>query len=170
MRSIRYTADGFTTSLVKPEGDGWSGQVEPLRTREDDVIASLYDSYMVFRLVEAFAELIRHLIRVAPWAPWRLSLSRGGLELRKRGRRHRQPLAALCEVVFDDDGLSLHFDDGRSWSIPPQPAEVVDLQDLGEHLRRASCSARVAVAHDATELKRARVALRDLRAAPERER
>lgn len=169
MAGIHYTTDGFTTPLVKPKADTWFAELGPSRIPDDHPM-DVSNVGMIFRLFEIYFLLLQHVLRVAPWAPWRFSLARGRLELRKRGRRHRQSLTALRDVVLDDGGLALHFDDGPPWTIPSQPAEVVELPELAEHLRRASRSARAAAAHQAAGVDRARAALRGVRAAPERER
>ncbi|MEN0066836.1 MAG: hypothetical protein AAGA48_32185 [Myxococcota bacterium] len=141
MSGIRYTADGFATRLVKRDEDGWFGQVEPSKSRGVVDAHPLYYDVALAVFVMLF-ELIRHLARVAPWAPWRFSLSRGRLTLRMRGRRHTQLLRALREVGVDDNGLVLDFDDGRQWTIPAQPVAVVDLNELADYLRDASRSER----------------------------
>ncbi|MEO0603205.1 MAG: hypothetical protein AAF211_17330 [Myxococcota bacterium] len=167
MEGIRYTADGFATRLVKRDEDGWFGSVEPSKMRSGLDGHPLHHD-IVPQLVLMVFEFVRHLVRAAPWSPWRFSLARGRLTLRMRGRRQVQRLRALREVGVDDYGLVLHFDDGGRWTIPPQPAAVVDLYELADHLRDAARSERKAAIDEVDEVERARAALRDLRASPER--
>ncbi|MEN0064681.1 MAG: hypothetical protein AAGA48_21225 [Myxococcota bacterium] len=157
-RDVEWAPDGFTAPLVKPETDGWWGV--PLRFHSRDALVSV----MIYLL-----EVLGHWWTVRPWASWSLSLRRGRLVLRLRGRRQTRFLAELRHVRTDDYGMTLGFDDGEQWTVPAQPTGRLDLFELADHLRIASESARDAVFRDVEAANRARAALRGIRSAAHRD-
>lgn len=163
---VEWTPDGFTTPLAKRDEDRWWGFVEP--TASGGLRSLEHSAIVAFPLF--FLDMLWHWYTAAPWARWSLSLSRGQLVLRMRGRRRVQPLVQLGRLRVDDYGLLLLFDNGIQWSIPPQPAALVDIDALAEHLRVAASTERRAEPERAAEALRAKRALRDLRDAPERDR
>ena len=168
--AMRWTPTGFHTGLVKPDDDGWLGFLERRVGSDEGVIRALLERHLVTMLPLLLLDMLWHWFLTAPWAGWSLSLRRGELTLRMRGRRQKQPLASLGRLRVDDYGLVLLFDDGRQWSIPPQPADVVDLYELAEHLRTAASAERREAPERALEVARARRALREVRSAPEERR